>query len=479
MIGIVIASLLQLNSLIAPAGTGTPYPPEPPAIHQIAPTSVVTSPLQDVPKFLTLPFPPDPHMALLQGWYYDSGGLQQGIDYYRHHSAETALESTNAFRGFPVVASADGYACGEYDDDEARSLLSSGVNTHCVSGYGNRVFIRHQVGGRTYYTYYGHLESIAADIPIGDRTDTAFVRRGQIIGYAGNTGTGGGNIHLHFGILNAAGTWFDPYDIRSTHEIYPDPNNRNNLLSGINDFWTTNPPSYASGAFFIPEGYVRSPVQESVVAGTVAVQGWAAIPRGRMNKIEIWKDGTLYRTAAYGLYDEEAGGDYGFQWEWDTTAEENGYHTIQVRAVGIDGSRGLLPASHGDQVSTIVVNVQNPHGFLDTPTVTTTLRGKVPLSGWAQVEGSQIEAVEVWIDGTLRGYANYGLPRDDLGGNVGYHWEWDTTSDPNGQHTIVVRAVAANGGIGTMVYGADTPLKTLTVTVDNIRTLPVGKWVVR
>ncbi|SFA44240.1 N-terminal domain of peptidoglycan hydrolase CwlO-containing protein [Parageobacillus thermantarcticus] len=74
----------------------------------------------------------------------------------------------------PVVAVADGYVF--------RSYYSS--------SYGNVIFITHMINGQVYTTVYAHLEARLAG-------EGQTVRKGQIIGYMGNTGRSTGP-HLHF-----------------------------------------------------------------------------------------------------------------------------------------------------------------------------------------------------------------------------------------------------------------------------------------
>ncbi|OQP07630.1 peptidase M23 [Geobacillus sp. 46C-IIa] len=74
----------------------------------------------------------------------------------------------------PVVAAADGVVF--------RSYYSS--------SYGNVIFISHVINGQVYTTVYAHLEARLAGE--GQR-----VRKGQVIGYMGNTGRSFGP-HLHF-----------------------------------------------------------------------------------------------------------------------------------------------------------------------------------------------------------------------------------------------------------------------------------------
>lgn len=74
----------------------------------------------------------------------------------------------------PVVAAADGYVF--------RSYFSS--------SYGNVIFITHVINGQVYTTVYAHLEARLVG-------EGQAVRKGQVIGYMGNTGRSTGP-HLHF-----------------------------------------------------------------------------------------------------------------------------------------------------------------------------------------------------------------------------------------------------------------------------------------
>ena len=98
-----------------------------------------------------------------------------------------------------------------------------GNSGNCTSRQGNAVWIKHDVNGATYYTYYGHLASITKGIPIGTQSRTVPVKRGQLIGIAGDTGASG-ILHLHFGLYNAASQPLDPYSIGKLREYYPQPN---------------------------------------------------------------------------------------------------------------------------------------------------------------------------------------------------------------------------------------------------------------
>lgn len=489
----------------SPPPVDLPLPAEPP-IGAPPPALPITNP----PKFLTLPFPPDPKIQLLQGWYYDSLGLHQGVDFFR-------LDDGWVFTGFPILAAADGYACGDRDypsapsppapaqpdatatpelehrpvphpddwwddpkmippwQDDPRqpsdtvptptpppsrgSVSPDGVWGYCVSGFGDRVLIRHEVDGQSYYTYYGHLETIASEIPIGSRSNTVRVERGQVIGYAGNTGTGSGAIHLHFGLATPGFGWLDPYDIWTTHGAYPDPAGTNGQRSGPNHFWTTNPPSHRPTPKQSPEGYVVRPTHNAVVVGRADIRGWARAPDSAIRTVEIWIDGEFRDIATYGLPERSPTGNIGFSWEWDTTNERNGEHIIEVQAISAEDEHVMLLSSGAAHEESFPVIVQNPEGALDRPVPGTTASGTVEVRGWAHVTGSSLRAVEVWIDGIFRGTATYGLPHESAGGDYGFSWEWDTTNDDDGEHRIQIRALAINGGSRLLVdTGADGAL---------------------
>jgi len=429
-------------------------------------------PMPNPPRFLSLPFPADPQMVMFQGWHYT--GIDRphcGVDFGKWDPEQGSQE-------FPVLAAADGYACAETGATDWGG---------CVAGYGGRVLIRHEVGGRILYTYYGHLRLIDPAIPVGNRNVTIAVRRGQLLGYASNTGTGGGANHLHFGVANPWFGWFDPYDIWRTREFYPDPLLQNGLLAGTNHFWISNPPRPFSSneidagsypAIFAPIG-TPTPIPfvgaasaslaaERMVAGIVDLGQWVELPQRDSGEIEVWINGRPRGRTPYGPVPEGTGSS--FRWLWDTTQERNGPHTVLIRKIGEDGSFDLLlkgrDAAEGGQL----VSVQNPRGLVDTPAPRTVLSGqRIPITGWANVEGSQISAVEIWIDGVRRGEATYGIPDERAGGDFGFRWEWDTSQEADGRHTLIVKVFAENGGFGELPgTGSNDPTRTVhTLTIRN------------
>lgn len=203
------------------------------------------------PKFLTLPFPSDPHMKIQQGWLYDFNKVGCDSTAYKHCGIDYVKNVGGAWQSFPVLAAAEGEACG-----------------NCSGRVGNAVWVRHTVNGSTYYTYYGHLARIADNIPIGSQSTTVHVKPGDVIGMAGNSGAEDVGVHLHFQ-FHVGANKYDPYDLWTTADKYPDPAGTNGKRSGTNDYWTSNPPVYLGAPSPQQDGPVK--VEGALVEGGKAV----------------------------------------------------------------------------------------------------------------------------------------------------------------------------------------------------------------
>lgn len=190
-------SILAVAALAISVATSALFAAHAPSVEAAG----VSAPIrQPAASFLTLPFVPNGRMNILSGWYYSSGGFHGGIDY-----VNGGINGFGSWRTFPVIASADGEACG-----------------NCSARQGNAVWIKHNINGAIYYTYYGHLASITKGIPLGSQSNTVWVKRGQVVGMAGETGTQGA-LHLHFALYSAGSQPIDPYGIGKLRQYYPDP----------------------------------------------------------------------------------------------------------------------------------------------------------------------------------------------------------------------------------------------------------------
>jgi murein DD-endopeptidase MepM/ murein hydrolase activator NlpD len=113
----------------------------------------------------------------------------------------------------------------------------------CINGVGTRVVIKHRVDGRTVYTYYGHLSRVAPEIPVGTRSYSVRVKRGQVIGWSGHSGNPPGVNHLHFQVVLPDFSSLDPYDIYDYREAYPNPRGTNGIRCGPSRLWISDPPT--------------------------------------------------------------------------------------------------------------------------------------------------------------------------------------------------------------------------------------------
>lgn len=215
-----------------------------------------------VPRFLTLPFS-DPNIKVQEGWVYHwpNPPTHQGIDYIKGE-----VDDSSTWQPFDVVAAADGWALWS---EEPGSTYK----------YGQFILLQHEEpdnNGNRYFTLYAHLASVASGIPYQDRYaieyDTSnpsnwkYVKRGEVIGTAGNTGASNTGIHLHFEVTRGgyAQNMTDPYDLYQTRYYYPGYSQY--ASSGPHRLWTTDPPNFSPIAQFIySPGSLGNPVYSGVV----------------------------------------------------------------------------------------------------------------------------------------------------------------------------------------------------------------------
>jgi murein DD-endopeptidase MepM/ murein hydrolase activator NlpD len=85
-------------------------------------------------------------------------------------------------------------------------VIADGVVTAAEygGGYGQYVYIEHQINGQTIVTVYAHMQRGSSPLQVGEQ-----VRVGDFIGLVGNTGTSTGP-HLHFEV-RINGEYVDPF----------------------------------------------------------------------------------------------------------------------------------------------------------------------------------------------------------------------------------------------------------------------------
>jgi kumamolisin len=223
------------------------------------------------------------------------------------------------------------------------------------------------------------------------------------------------------------------------------------------------------------KGYIETPVMNSTISGTSNVQGWFLDGSG-VSKIEVLIDGTLMGTAQYGgtrsdvqkAFPEYQNANSGYQYTLDSTNITNGQHTLTVRETGNNGTTTALSQT---------VNVQNlpARGYIDSPASNAAISGTSNVQGWF-LDGSGVAKIEVLIDGTSVGTAQYGGTRSDVqkafpqyqNANSGYQYTLDTTKITNGLHTLMIRETGNNGTTTTLSQ---------TENVQNAQSLPAKGYI--
>ena len=144
-----------------------------------------------------------------------------------------------------------------------------------------------------------------------------------------------------------------------------------------------------------------------------------------------------------------------------------GHHTLSVMVGDRDGTFATLPTEDG--IPVFFQCVDNDAfdflavGFIEFPTASDYVGGDVLFRGWAIEDGSSVVNVEVLIDGTFVGLAQYGYPRPDVGDhypyldnadNSGWAFRMDTRVLSNARHRLTVRVVDSQGN-GTEIGSVD------------------------
>lgn len=128
----------------------------------------------------------------------------------------------------------------------------------------------------------------------------------------------------------------------------------------------------------------------------------------------------------------------------------------------VDEMRAAIYALHSQQTTPSTLP---PMGSPDEPASGDVVSGTVLVDGWAWALPGMAN-VQVFVDGSVVGTANYGINRPDLPvafpgapADVGYQYDLDTTAFPNGSHDIVVKATDNNNHVATFA--------TIHVTISN------------
>lgn len=135
-----------------------------------------------------------------------------------------------------------------------------------------------------------------------------------------------------------------------------------------------------------------------------------------------------------------------------------GAHNLKIRVGDVDDTFAELPNRDGIPVFFQCVNEEDfdfaGFGFIEYPNSFDYVSGTAVFRGWALEDQSTIAAVEVLVDSTFVGVAQYGFPRTDVGDqfphiinsdNSGWAFTFDTRKLSNARHRLTVQTVDSRG----------------------------------
>ncbi len=217
------------------------------------------------------------------------------------------------------------------------------------------------------------------------------------------------------------------------------------------------------------KGYMDNPVTGTKLKGINNLTGWFLNGSGVAN-IDVMVDGAVVGQATYGdarpdvhkAFPQYNNGAAGYHYALDTTQFTNGQHVVSIRAIDNNGHFKTLPNS------TIMIENENPIGYLDNPASGSSLKGTQIVKGWF-LDVNGVANIDVMVDGTVVGQAVYGDMRTDVlkaypqynNGTAGFHYALDTTKFPDGKHTISIRVKGNNNRV--------TTLPNSTITIENTK----------
>lgn len=134
-----------------------------------------------------------------------------------------------------------------------------------------------------------------------------------------------------------------------------------------------------------------------------------------------------------------------------------------VTSIRFEVSDGVLSDSENVSITVKGFTPTTVIGSVDRPPMGRVITGVYRISGWLY-DPEGVSKIEVLVDGSVAGEAVYGNSRPDvqkiypeLGSNLGYHYDLDTTKLSEGEHTITVRETSNSG--------TQTSLTSRTVTI--------------
>ena len=209
-----------------------------------------------------------------------------------------------------------------------------------------------------------------------------------------------------------------------------------------------------------PMGSIDVPAEGAVLTQQTAVSGWAIDRAARGNTgvgaVTVYVDGQYVGDAYYGIGRTDIGGRFGLQYApsgWSIWIEPSqlgtGSHTLEARAHS-DVSGQDVAYTRTIDVPEGTTPTGSLAGAVDLPASGAVVSSLTDVRGWAldarATGNSGIDRVQLYVDDTLVGNAQYGQPRPDVANQFGQQFAasgWTTRFDPAGfsvgSHTLEAR----------------------------------------
>ncbi|GFP74265.1 N-acetylmuramoyl-L-alanine amidase [Clostridium fungisolvens] len=232
------------------------------------------------------------------------------------------------------------------------------------------------------------------------------------------------------------------------------------IIFTLSIVWTSGKVSNAVEEDMVKVG-IESPLNIKSDLQQLYISGWA-VAKGQLKNIEVILDGKSLGNANYGFYRRDIGEAF--------TSYSNSYNSGFVLAVPDDTSEG----KHKIQLKISIIdrNNQSKDFVIEKQFIKATknlesklavedikdedsLSGELNISGWSLIS-TGTSRVQVLLDGSLLGDAQYGYSRKDVANsysqyfeadNCGYNFKIAENSVSNGKHKITIKALGNNNEI--------------------------------
>lgn len=416
----------------------------------------------------------------ISGWALNSSGIrevQAFIDDKYIGNADINYPRADIGQAYPQYANS---AKSGYSFNYNLSNVTSGKHKITVKAFGNDGSV--DIPGRYIYTNMPNnapkssIESLYNNQVVNDSIN--------ISGWALNSsGVKNIKVYIDWKYVGDAKTGYTRNDIYSAYgDQYPNTQNSGytfnydaNKLSqgkhaimiqpiGYDGSIDTNEQTniryiYTNMPKLQPVSYMENPGNNSSTEGNINVSGWA-VNSSTIKEVKVYVDWKYDGSAKIGLQRNDIGQAYsnypesynsGYSYQVDTRLLAPGNHSIMVQPIGYDGS---IDQNENATIRNVnVVKKYAPNTIIETPSNNDVVRTGVNIAGWS-VNQSGISQVNIYLDGVLKGNANLGFTRNDIGAaypqyydsvHSGYSYYLSLANQTKGNHVLTVEAVGCDG----------------------------------